>query len=79
MPKYKSPDGVGINIGGEQFDTDSTGCITVPNDNYHTLLTPIGFELQPSEGVNPDPIPVSVTKIPVATAEIQIPVDNAQA
>lgn len=54
MPKYKSPDGVsGINIGGEYFAADKTGCITVPSDNYHALLIPLGYELQPDTSSAP--------------------------
>lgn len=49
MPKYKLPGGNvnGIDIGGAHFLADADGCITVPSDNYHTLLAPLGCELQP--------------------------------
>jgi hypothetical protein len=47
VPKYKTPDGNSIDIGGEHFAADVDGCITVPNENYHTLLAPLGCELQP--------------------------------
>lgn len=46
MPRYKTPDGNGLDIGGEHFAADAGGCITVPNENYHTLLAPLGCELQ---------------------------------
>jgi hypothetical protein len=49
MPKYKSPDGQGINIGGEQFDVDATGCITVPGEGYHSMIAPLGYTLQTDE------------------------------
>lgn len=46
MPKYKSPNGNGINIGGEQFDVDASGCISVPSEGYHSLLALLGYVLQ---------------------------------
>jgi hypothetical protein len=50
MRKYKALSGEpginsGINIGGEQFNADSSGCITIPDGNYHDLLTAAGWQL----------------------------------
>lgn len=46
MHRYKSHDGApGINIGGEQFNADDSGCIFVPDGNYHDLLTAAGWQL----------------------------------
>ncbi len=54
MPKYKSPDGVsGINIGGEYFAADKSGCITVPDGNYYGLLVPLGYEFQQETAATP--------------------------
>lgn len=48
MPKYKAPNGVAnISVGGENFAVDADGCISVPSQNYHSLLAPLGYELQP--------------------------------
>lgn len=43
--KYKAPEGCsGISVGGEQFNTDEQGFITVPdNGDYHAMLEPHGF------------------------------------
>lgn len=43
--KYKAPEGVtSINVGGEQFDVDDLGHITVPADgNYAVLVASHGF------------------------------------
>ena len=43
--KYKAPEGChGVSVGGEQFNTDKKGFITVPDEgDYHALLAPHGF------------------------------------
>ena len=42
--RYQSPPEMyGINIGGEQFNADSSGCINLPEGNYASLLLPLGF------------------------------------
>lgn len=74
MPKYKSPDGAGINIGGEQFDVDASGCITVPSDNYHSLLTPLGYELQANTAAVVDVVVPPVIYLP-PLAEESYPAD----
>lgn len=54
MPKYKAPTGVAnISVGGENFNVEADGCITVPNQNYHSLLAPLGYELQPEAAPAP--------------------------
>ncbi len=41
--RYKAPAGeTGINIGGQQFNVDDTGHITVPDDGHYHL--PAGYE-----------------------------------
>lgn len=38
MPKYKVPAGEnGLNIGGQQFNADKNGEITLPDDGNYTL------------------------------------------
>lgn len=43
--RYQAPAGqTGINIGGEQFDADDRGVITVPDEgDYSALLRAAGF------------------------------------
>jgi hypothetical protein len=38
MPKYKAPAGeTGINIGGQQFNANDKGIITIPDEGSYTL------------------------------------------
>lgn len=38
MPRYQAPSGTtGINIGGQQFNADSSGVITLPDEGSYTL------------------------------------------
>ena len=70
MSRYLAPAGQsGINIGGAQFNADETGCITVPDGNYHDLLIPHGFVLQPDA----QPVP------PANEGPIVVPVFEARA
>lgn len=44
--RYKAPAGVtGINIGGQQFNVDLTGAITLPDEGDYKL--PVGYERLP--------------------------------
>lgn len=45
MPRYKTPDGLGINIGGQQFNADDKGIITIPDTGEYRL--PDGYERMP--------------------------------
>lgn len=60
MGKYQAPDGqTGISIGGERFNADANGIISVPDGDYHSLLIASGYtqvveieaEMQPENPV----------------------------
>ena len=59
--KYEAPAGCnGVSVGGEQFNTDAEGFITVPDDgDYAALLAPHGFTPVP---------PASAAEVPAAEA-----------
>ncbi len=49
--KYKAPEGCpGVSVGGEQFNTDENGFVTVPDGgDYAALLAPHGFTPAPAD------------------------------
>jgi hypothetical protein len=56
--RYQAPAGqTGINIGGEQFDADDRGIITVPDGgDFTALLLPHGFTPCPAQPGGPDTV-----------------------
>lgn len=62
MTKYKAPQGVtGINIGGQQFNVDADGNISLPDEGSYSL--PPGYERVDEMVTTVKPVVKSDTKI----------------
>jgi hypothetical protein len=54
MPRYQIPPGVdGVNIGGQQFNADSSGIVDLPDDcNVPGDFIPAGASVLPTETIH---------------------------